>query len=92
MLPLEINYGEGISIVRELTSYAEGLAETFGAVGRGIGAVMLLVVVFYYISSILDGGKFQIKMFISFFSFSLVLLIHYRRVDNSTLLQLILNT
>lgn len=72
MLPLEINYGEGISIVRELTSYAEGLAETFGAVGRGIGAVMLLVVVFYYISSILDGGKFQIKMLIPFLIFLFV--------------------
>lgn len=71
-IPLAVDYGEGISIVQELSSYAEGLAETFGAVGRGIGAVLLLIVVFYYISSILDGGKFQIKMLIPFLIFFFV--------------------
>lgn len=72
LLPLKIDYNQGISIIKELTEYAGGVSEAFGAVGRGIGAIMLLVVVFYYISSILDGGKFQIKMLIPFLIFLFV--------------------
>lgn len=34
----------------------------FGNIGVGIGSIMLLFVVIYYVSSILDGGKFQLKM------------------------------
>lgn len=31
-------------------------------VGKMIGSIFLLFVIFYYVSSILDGGKFQVKM------------------------------
>lgn len=40
------------------SSAANGLV----AIGKGIGAIFLLFVIFYYVSAMLDGGKFQTKM------------------------------
>lgn len=52
-----------MNLTKSITDFAAGdMASGFAAVGKGIGAIMLLIVVIYYISSILDGGKFQLKM------------------------------
>lgn len=45
-----------------LESLKDGSAKAFSEIGIGIGAIMLLVCATYYIVSILDGGKFQMKM------------------------------
>lgn len=68
-----LSSGEAISIIRELTEYAaDTIAPGFEDIGKGIGAIMLLIVSLYYISSILDGGKFQIKMLLPFLIFLFV--------------------
>lgn len=40
------------------------ISEAIMEIGKGIGSIFLLIVLFVYISSILDGGKFQIKMLV----------------------------
>ena len=71
LLPLA---GEkSLNIMKELSSFATGdMAASFAAVGKGIGAIMLLIVALYYITSILDGGKFQLKMLLPLLIFILV--------------------
>lgn len=69
MLPLKL---DSESVLKELSTFAVDVSDSFGMVGQGIGAIMLLVVVFYYITSILDGGKFQIKMMLPFLIFFIV--------------------
>lgn len=53
-----------ISLTDKLVSFAGQISEGLSAIGVGIGAIMLLIVVLYYIASILDGGKFQLKMLV----------------------------
>lgn len=71
MLPLDV---EGaVNMTKTLTDFASGpMAAAFANVGRGIGGIMLLIVALYYITSILDGGKFQIKMLLPLLIFILV--------------------
>lgn len=64
---------DALSIIRELSDYAATtVAPGFADIGKGIGSIMLLIVVIYYISSILDGGKFQIKMLLPLLIFFFV--------------------
>ena len=53
-----------VNITKELLSFSNDLTDGFSQIGIGIGAIMLLIVVLYYIASILNGGKFQMKMLI----------------------------
>ena len=69
---LAVGSGQSLALLKELTSYANGLAGGLAAVGKGIGAIMLLIVLIYYITSILDGGKFQIKMLLPLLIFLFV--------------------
>lgn len=55
-------------IISNGVAYSEALAQ----VGKGIAALFLLIVAVYYITSILDGGKFQTKMLIPLFIFIFV--------------------
>ena len=48
------------------------MAEGLGKIGVGIGAIMLLIVVIYYVISMLDGGKFQMKMLVPLLLFFVV--------------------
>ena len=49
-----------------------GIFRAFANIGVGIGAVMLLFIVIYYIIAILDGGKFQLKMLLPLLLFLLI--------------------
>lgn len=53
-----------VEISDDLIGGSLEMAEGVGRIGIGIGAIMLLIVVIYYIITILDGGKFQMKMLI----------------------------
>ena len=54
------------------TASSSDFAGGFGSVGKGIGSIFLLIVAIYYITSILDGGKFQLKMLVPFMIFLFV--------------------
>ncbi len=78
-MPLKVDtsglYGaseKGFSAIRTLTENLASNSGGFAAVGKGIGAIMLLMVAVYYISSILDGGRFQLKMLVPLLIFVLV--------------------
>lgn len=51
-----------ISIVNEIMTTAGQAAAGISEIGKGIASIFLLFVIFYYVSAILDGGKFQTKM------------------------------
>ena len=53
-----------LSLTDTVLAATEGIVEPLTAVGKGIASVFLLVVVFVYVSQILDGGKFQVKMLV----------------------------
>ncbi|MBQ8482929.1 MAG: hypothetical protein IJ504_01330 [Bacteroidales bacterium] len=53
-----------VEISDDLIGGSLEMAEGVGRIGIGIGAIMLLIVVIYYIITILAGGKFQMKMLI----------------------------
>lgn len=53
-----------LSLTDTVLNATEGIIEPLTAVGKGIASVFLLVVVFVYVSQILDGGKFQVKMLV----------------------------
>lgn len=55
-------------VIKNLEAYSNGFCE----IGKGIGAIFLLIVAFYYITSILDGGKFQLKMLLPLLIFLVV--------------------
>jgi len=64
---------QALSILQSLNDFAAtDVAESFRAVGAGIGSVMMLIVLFYYLVSLLDGGKFQLKMMVPFVIFMFV--------------------
>ena len=63
MLPLVMPLALDLSKkVLEFLGEGQGVAGSFTAVGAGIGGIMLLIVLIYYLISLLDGGKFQLKM------------------------------
>lgn len=51
-----------IRVSKELSNIGLQVANVMTDVGAGIGGLFLLFVVFYYVSAILDGGRFQVKM------------------------------
>lgn len=55
---------QSVHLASEVNKMAaeSGMLNGAAALGKGVGAIMLLFVVFYYASAILDGGKFQLKM------------------------------
>lgn len=67
---------DGAQLLRHITDMSSGalndIIDGFADVGKGVGAIMLLVVLFYYITSLLDGGKFQIKMLVPLLIFFFV--------------------
>lgn len=64
-LPLAAGDEKILNMTKTLTDFATGdMSAAFSNIGRGIGGIMLLIVALYYIASILDGGKFQLKMLV----------------------------
>ena len=61
ILPLDYQ-GQAMSVAKQLLQTGQSAASGLAAIGKGIGAIFLLFVIFYYISALLDGGKFQTKM------------------------------
>lgn len=53
-----------LSMTNKVLDYAGGVTGPLTQVGIGIGSIFLLIVIFVYISQILDGGKFQVKMLV----------------------------
>lgn len=53
---------DSVELLEVVRDTALNIGDGMVAVGKGIGSIIMLFVVFIYISSILDGGKFQIKM------------------------------
>lgn len=51
-----------VSLTKEFLNASEGFLDTFTKLGVGIASIFLLVVIFVYVSNILEGGKFQVKM------------------------------
>lgn len=51
-----------VSLTEKFLDASEGFLDTFTKLGVGIASIFLLVVIFVYVSNILDGGKFQVKM------------------------------
>lgn len=51
-----------VSVVNEIMTTAGQAAAGISEIGTGIASIFLLFVIFYYVSAILDGGKFQTKM------------------------------
>ena len=60
-LPLSIS-DNAISLTRSVIDMAEPAMSGMQQIGKGIGSIFLLFVIFVYITNILDGGKFQVKM------------------------------
>lgn len=72
-LPLAEPGGKVLNMTKTLTEFATGsMTASFSNIGRGIGGIMLLIVALYYITSILDGGKFQLKMLLPLLIFIFV--------------------
>ena len=73
LLPLAAGDEKIMNMTKTLTDFATGdMTAAFSNIGRGIGGIMLLIVALYYITSILDGGKFQLKMLLPLLIFILV--------------------
>lgn len=73
--PLNAQLSEDSSIVNlseVLLNESVTLSDSIKHIGTGIGSIFLLIVVIYYIISIMDGGKFQMKMLIPLVLFFLV--------------------
>ena len=66
LLQSHVDFGGNqiIGMTKTVLDAIKGPMGTLTNVGIGIASVFLLVVVFVYISQILDGGKFQVKMLI----------------------------
>ncbi len=60
-LPLSIS-DNAMSLTRSVIDMAEPAMSGMQEIGKGIGSIFLLFVIFVYITNILDGGKFQVKM------------------------------
>lgn len=53
---------DSVSLTKMILGNATAVMGGIMNVGKGIGSVFILFVIFYYVSAILDGGKFQTKM------------------------------
>lgn len=63
IFPLAADSGlDFIKNANEMLGGNEALTNSIGTLAAGIGGIFLLFVLFYYGTSILDGGKFQVKM------------------------------
>lgn len=51
-----------VDVAQQIEQFAPGVREGFINVGVGIGSIFILFVIFYYVTAILEGGKFQTKM------------------------------
>lgn len=72
MITSLISNTESYKLSLELYPKVVELAEGLGKIGVGIGAIMLLIVVIYHITAMLDGGRFQMKMLIPLLLFFIV--------------------
>lgn len=65
---------EGIvSVTDKMLEYVDGITgESFAQVGIGIASVLILILCFYFIASMMNGGRFQLKMLIPMLVFLLV--------------------
>lgn len=54
------------SLTKEVLRLAGPTLQGFTDIGIGIASIFLLFVVFVYVTNILDGGKFQVKMLLPF--------------------------
>ena len=61
ILPLNVA-DNAMSLTKTILNSAESAMMGMQEIGKGIGSIFLLFVIFVYISNILDGGKFQVKM------------------------------
>lgn len=67
------NSEQVINVSEDLLSFVSGQTfDAFKAIGIGIGAIMLLLVVIHSMIAILDGGKFQMKMLLPLLIFFFV--------------------
>lgn len=65
--------GSSISFIGYLMDFAtETAAPALEHIGKGIASIMLMIVLFHYLVSMLDGGKFQLRMLMPLFIFFLV--------------------
>ena len=53
---------ESVSVTKSILGQASSAMSVTQGVGQGIGSIFILFVIFHHVSSLLDGGKFQIKM------------------------------
>lgn len=75
--PLQFHVTQGsnenvINISRALLSESLEMSEGLRQIGIGIGSIMLLIVVIYYVITMMDGGKFQMKMLVPVLMYFLV--------------------
>lgn len=61
-------YNLSMELYPKVVELSEGIAH----IGIGIGSLMLLIVIIYYVLSLLEGGKFQMKMLIPMLLFFVV--------------------
>ena len=54
--------GKALNLTSSVVNSGRGIAGGLTQVGIGIGSIMLLFCTIYYVSTILDGGHFQLKM------------------------------
>lgn len=53
---------DAYNLADSIRPVAETCSDAFMAAGKGLGSVFILICIFYFVTSILDGGKFQMKM------------------------------
>lgn len=63
---------KAFSTTKVILDTAKDAAGGLSAIGKGIASIFLLFVIFYYISAMLDGGKFQTKMLWPFLVYVMV--------------------
>ena len=69
--------GSSISFIGYLMDFAtDTAAPALEHIGKGIASIMLMIVLFHYLVSMLDGGKFQLRMLMPLFIFFLRLYIN----------------
>lgn len=62
--PLAADERDIVNISEAMLEKALELSEGVRHIGIGIGAIMLMIVVMYYVVTMLDGGRFQLKMLV----------------------------
>lgn len=62
--PLAADERDIVNISEAMLEKALELSDGVRHIGIGIGAIMLMIVVMYYVVTMLDGGRFQLKMLV----------------------------